>query len=176
MKALITLSIVVLFGSIVFAQSCINLSAPRDTVVIDSTNHQRILLGYCSREAFKDTSFSWWFNSVYDMYEIDSATAQNSKDKLDSVKITVVMGTWCSDSHREVPKFLRIMDYLKFPENKISILTVGRNLKGMADETADMNIKSVPTFIFYKNGSEIGRIQESPKESLEKDMLKILNG
>jgi len=50
-----------------------------------------MLLGYCNRHAFQDTSFSWWFNSVYDMYEIDSTTALSFKDKLDDIKITIVM-------------------------------------------------------------------------------------
>lgn len=35
-------------------------------------------------------------------------------------------------------------------------------------------IERVPTFIFYKNESEIGRIIETPVETLEKDILNIL--
>jgi hypothetical protein len=34
----------------------------------------------------------------------------------------------------------------------------------------------VPTFIFMKDGQELGRIVEYPLESLEKDMAKILSG
>jgi len=37
-------------------------------------------------------------------------------------------------------------------------------------------IEKIPTFIFIMNGKEIGRIIESPNESLEKDMLKIIRG
>jgi hypothetical protein len=174
MKAL--LLCMLLFGTITFAQNNNLIPAPKDTVVIDTTNNQRMLLGYCSRQAFQDTSFSWWYNSLYDMYEIDSSTAASCKNKLDSIKITVVMGTWCSDSRRVVPKFLRILDYLKFPDDKVSIIAVGRDKKGRANETEGLKIKVVPTIIFYKNDVEIGRILEFPKESLEKDMLKILNG
>ncbi|MEM1407485.1 MAG: hypothetical protein AAGG59_11970, partial [Bacteroidota bacterium] len=43
-------------------------------------------------------------------------------------------------------------------------------------EESGQNIHRVPTFIFHKNGEEIGRIVESPKESLEVDMLKIVTG
>jgi len=148
----------------------------KDTVVIDTTNNQRMLLGYCNRQAFQDTSFSWWFNSVYDMYEIDSTTTLSFKDKLDNIRITIVMGTWCSDSRRVVPKFLRVLDYLKFPKDSTSIIAVGRNRKGRANETDEMKIELVPTIIFYRNSLEIGRIVESPKETIEKDILKILNG
>ena len=176
MKSLVFILFIILFGTISFAQNIHAYIAPNDTVVIDTTNHQRMLLGYCSRKSFQDTSFSWWFNSLYDMYEIDSTNALSLKDKLNNIQITVVMGTWCSDSRRLVPKFLRIMDFLDFPKDKISIIAVGRDLKGKQNETEGLNVKSVPTIIFYKDSKEIGRIIEFPKESYEKDMLKLLNG
>jgi hypothetical protein len=34
----------------------------------------------------------------------------------------------------------------------------------------------VPTYILYKGKKEIGRIIDAPKESFEKDLLKILTG
>ncbi len=176
MKFLILISFSFLLRTITFAQNSIICSVSRDTVVIDTSNHQRILLGFCSRHAFQDTSFSWWFNSVYDMYEIDSATALSFKNKLYNIKITIVMGTWCSDSRRVVPKFLRVLDYLKFPDCNVSILAIGRNKKGGSKETDGMNIELIPTIIFYRDNLEIGRIVESPKETIEKDILKILNG
>ena len=39
-----------------------------------------------------------------------------------------------------------------------------------------LNITNVPTFIFYKNGKEVNRIVESPRVSLEQDMIDIING
>ena len=38
------------------------------------------------------------------------------------------------------------------------------------------NIINVPTFIFYRDGKEINRIVELTIESIEKDILKILDG
>ncbi|MGD1006178.1 MAG: thioredoxin family protein [Ignavibacteriaceae bacterium] len=175
MKFLVLISFSFLFGTVAFTQNGNICSVSRDTIIIDTSNHQRMLLGYCNRHAFQDTSFSWWFNSVYDMYEIDSTTALSFKDKLDDIKITIVMGTWCSDSRRVVPKLLKVLDYLKFPGNKVSILAIGRNKKGISDETDGMKIELIPTIIFYRDNLEIGRIVESPKETTEKDILKILN-
>jgi hypothetical protein len=110
------------------------------------------------------------------MYEVDSITASKIKGTLNNITIAIVMGTWCSDSRKLVPKFFKILDYLKFSDGKISILTVGRNKKGKANETDSLKIELVPTIIFYRNGAEIGRIVESPKETLERDLLKILSG
>jgi len=154
----------------------LSTSASKDTTVIDPESQQPILLGYCTRQAFSDTSNSWWFNSVYDMYEVDSTSADSIHNKLNDINITIVMGTWCSDSRREVPKLFKILDDLKFPSNKVSILTVGRDMKGRSTETESLRIEKVPTIIIYKNNSEIGRIVEAPEVSLEKDMLKILKG
>ena len=153
-----------------------NATTEKDTSVRDPFSSEPILLGYANRAAFKDTSYSWWFNSVYDMYEVDSTSADSLKNKLNDVNIKIVMGTWCSDSRREVPKLFKILDYLKFPEDKITLLMVGRDMKGRANETEKLNLEKVPTIIFYRNNTEAGRIIESPQESLEKDMLKILKG
>ena len=37
-----------------------------------------------------------------------------------------------------------------------------------------MNIHHVPTFILYQNGIEVNRIIETPVESLEKDLIAII--
>ncbi len=176
MKVIIIISFLFFLGISIMAQDKgSNNITMKDTLVIDSLSQKPMLLGYCNRDAFQDTSFSWWFNSVYDMYSVDSTTADSLSGKLDNVKVTIVMGTWCSDSRREVPKFFKILDYLKLSPDKITIITVGRDRKGRGSETDDLKIELVPTMIFYKNNSEIGRIVESPKVSLEKDMLKILD-
>jgi hypothetical protein len=169
---------------LVFAASVITAAQTPDSssatlkgkVVRDDLSGNPMLLGYFNRQAFKDTSFSWWFNSMYDIYNVDSATADQLKDKIKNVSIEIVMGTWCSDSRREVPRLFKILDYLNYPSDSVKILMVGRDKKAMDDETKGLDIQLVPTIIFSRDGKEIGRIIESPKVSLEKDMLKILNG
>ena len=37
------------------------------------------------------------------------------------------------------------------------------------------NVKNTPTFIFYRDGKEIGRYIEHSRQSMEKDLLKIDN-
>jgi hypothetical protein len=36
-----------------------------------------------------------------------------------------------------------------------------------------MQIKNVPTFIFYREGKEIGRIVENPSNTLESDIYNL---
>jgi len=54
------------------------------------------------------------------------------------------------------------------------LINVNREMVGLADEVDGLEIHFVPTFIFYRDEEEIGRIIEMPYESLEKDMLEIV--
>jgi thiol-disulfide isomerase/thioredoxin len=152
----------------------INLFAQDGITVIDEQTDEPMLLGRHNREAFSDSSFSWWFNEEYEYYSIDDSVLVFLKDRMENVNVTVVMGTWCSDSRREVPHFYKIVDYLGFDESNIDLICVDRAKVGVADEVDGLNIKLVPTFIFYKDGEELGRIVETPEGTLEKDISEIM--
>ena len=90
---------------------CTNLYAQQfNTITIDEKTDKPMLIGYTTLEAFNDTSFSWWWNSAYNMYEVDSVDVEELKVNLEDVDIRIVMGTWCSDSRTEVPHFYKILD------------------------------------------------------------------
>lgn len=165
-----------IFMFFVFLFIGINIMAQnKDTLITDVLSGRPMLLGICSRTALNDTSFSWWFESEYDLYNTDSTSLENISGKMKDIKMTIVMGTWCSDSRREVPRFFKILDYLKYPSDSVKMIMVGRDIKGKGTETDSLNVERVPTIIFYRNNIEIGRIVESPKETLEKDMINIIN-
>jgi thiol-disulfide isomerase/thioredoxin len=87
------------------------------------------------------------------------------------------MGTWCGDSKRETPRFFKIMEQADFDFDKNFKLIALNRLKRTPDNLqADYNIIRIPTFIFYRQGKELGRYVEYPRESMEKDILKILEG
>jgi len=89
--------------------------------------------------------------------------------------VDVFLGTWCSDSRREVPRFNNILKNAALL-NKINVTlwAVDREQKlgnGLAQQN---NIERVATFVFYKEKEEIGRIIETPEQTLEADILNIL--
>ena len=86
------------------------------------------------------------------------------------------MGTWCGDSRRETPRFYKILEAAGFNFKNLEFATVNRSKKTPNNLQEGLNIIKVPTFIFYKKGKEIGRYVEYARESLEKDMLKIVSG
>jgi len=90
------------------------------------------------------------------------------------VDFLVFLGTWCPDSRREVPHFLKIADECGIGSSRIRLYALDRSKKSNDGLTDQYHIELVPTFIFLKNGAEIGRITEKPHGSLEADMLAIL--
>jgi cyclophilin family peptidyl-prolyl cis-trans isomerase/HEAT repeat protein len=100
------------------------------------------------------------------------ASAMQPDDRME-----VYMGTWCSDSQREVPKLLKIADVLhdKFSHNlPITFVAVDRSKSEPAALIADKHIEKVATFIYYRGDREMGRIVEQPTGLFEDDLLAIV--
>jgi len=143
-------------------------------IVEDTRTLKPMLIGNTTREAFKDTNFAWWYNSKYTNYEVNKGRLASYIEKINDKTMKIVMGTWCSDSRREVPRMLKILDMIGFPKEKVSIINVDRKKKGISNEVDGLNIELVPTFILYNGSTEIGRIIETPEETLEKDLVRIV--
>jgi len=146
--------------------------AGAQTFATDSISHERILIGPVERSAFQDSS---WYGENYSLYKPQAKLIRqiDSVDSGDSVLI--VFGSWCSDSHAWVPMFLSITDSTMLA-HKIGFIAVPRS-KGWLDQlTPGLNIEKVPTFIFYHDGKEIGRIVEEPKGDIGGNIVKILEG
>jgi thiol-disulfide isomerase/thioredoxin len=105
---------------------------------------------------------------------LDVETVERLKPFIKNLKIKAVMGTWCGDSRREVPHFYKLLDALDFDYNNLQMIAVNHDKEAPNNEQEGLNIRRVPTLIFYKNGKEINRFVEYPVETLEKDMLHIL--
>lgn len=118
--------------------------------------------------------FNEWFVSGYNEYQIPEEIEEKIEKKLKEYTITIFMGTWCEDSQNQVPKFYKILEEVDFPLRKVTLITMKRDKTTPENYEDGLNITNVPTFIFYKDGKEVNRIVESPKVSLEQDMISIL--
>jgi len=145
-------------------------------VIIDDKTGRSMLIGITDRSAFKLVDFADWYNSEYVGYQPDEFIIGQIKELKDSIDIQIFMGTWCSDSRREVPRFLKIFDLVEFNQNHLQIINVDRSKKSHNHDERNKSIKFVPTFIISESGKEIGRIVEFPIITLESDLLNILLG
>ena len=144
--------------------------------IFDEKAEREILIGYCDINGLNEEPFDEWFNLEFEEYVADKKIIRKiKKNKINSkVKITIVMATWCSDSRREVPRFYKILNKLKYDLKNVKLINVNTKKAAEGTNTSELNIEKVPTFIFYKNKKEIGRIIETPSETLEKDLLNII--
>jgi len=135
------------------------------------------LLGDISPERLTEPPHASWYLEGYASYNPDPEYLKQLKEiDISDLTVTVVLGTWCPDSRREVPRFMKLAELWGFPTEKIRFIGVDINKVAPLDEYASLGIERVPTFIFFENNSERGRIIEIPVSSLEQDSRDILKG
>ena len=133
------------------------------------------LLGNIQRSDLETGDHKSWFDENFEAHLLDNALIQDLKNALHEIEVTFFMGTWCSDSQREVPAFFKIIDALNTQMN-IRMIAVNEDKLVPDGSATEAGITHVPTFIFSGQGKEINRIVEFPIMSLEQDMLDILQG
>lgn len=138
-------------------------------------NDKGSLVGVAKKERLTQIPYSVWFNRTYDRYKTNKTTLENLKKNNSNITMQIFMGTWCSDSRREVPRFYKILEEQAFDLEHVELLMVDYEKETYDQLQKGKNIIRVPTFIIYENGNEIGRIVETPQESLEEDLYKIIN-
>ena len=136
------------------------------------------LVGIANKSSFlKDESFNEWFTPFYNDYSTNESTIEELRGFINKgISIKAFMGTWCGDSQDQTPVFYKILDEVGFKYSNLEMIAVNRSKQTPDNLQEGYNIERVPTFIFYKSGKEIGRFVESPKETIEEDILKIVSG
>lgn len=115
-----------------------------------------------------------WYNQEYDSYQVDTVLLHQIKEHIPEVTISIYMATWCGDCHTQIPRFYKILDQAGIDESRIVNASMDLNKTTPDNYEEGMDVQKLPTFIFFKHGQELGRIVETPKVSLEHDLLSIL--
>ncbi len=143
-------------------------------IISDEKNGEPLILGYCPASIIIDSLFKDTWTTEYYNYQPDFETLDSLEGKLDEIIIKIIFRSTCSDSREQLPRLFKVLKELNYNVNSITLIGVNREKQGLSNEAEGLEIELVPTIIFYKDGREIGRIVETPAESLEKDLLKIL--
>ena len=131
-----------------------------------------MLIGNITREElFSEIDI---FKINYGAYSPKDSIIQLLKNYSQPVAIDVFLGTWCGDSKKNLPRFLKTLDEAHLRPVRLALCGVDRTKTDKDKLTVKNNVTRVPTMIFYRNGQEIGRITEHPKGSIEDDVLSIL--
>jgi tetratricopeptide (TPR) repeat protein len=144
------------------------------------SSQDRVLLGACSRDSLLQDPFAEWFTDRYEDYQPNPEIMGRLKQLDDDVEVTIFFGSWCGDSKREVPRFLKVLDMMSFPMQRVELIAVSGadSVKKQSPQGQEKGkeIYRVPTIVIERGEREINRIVEYPVQSLERDLLKILAG
>ena len=119
-----------------------------------------------------------WFDENYAALTIDGTNKW--KKHLKGKEVEIYLGTWCGDSKKWVPRFIKLWDVLGLDRSQLKLITLydgsEKYKQGPKGEEIGKNIHRVPTFIFKNEGREYARIVESPSNDLETDLAQIAFG
>ncbi|MDR1601265.1 MAG: hypothetical protein LBS42_02425 [Tannerella sp.] len=138
------------------------------------------LWGKCSLDDLQKAPYSEWYTKNHAEYEPNPATVGQLKTvNWKDWSVTVFLGTWCGDSRREVPRFIKVLDAAGFPSEAVTLIAISAAdsvyKQSAAREERGWHIYRAPTFVISKKGREVNRIVETPAVSLERDLLAIIN-
>jgi hypothetical protein len=117
--------------------------------------------------------------------EIDAAPDADAARALTEVEpgaeVVVYLGTWCSDSRRELSRLWRAFDeagvgYGAELPFALEYVAVDRDKQEPGGRTAGVGIEYVPTFVVRRDGEEVGRMVEVSPHGIEHDLLALLTG
>ena len=163
-------SFIVSFLVLISCTSTINQEIPSQYY------NYNILIGEVDWDGLTREPYNEWFTPNYLSYQVDTTSLSSSRGNLEEIKIVAFIGSWCEDSQIQLPQFYKILDYLGFDLNNLRLEAIDRSEDGLVFSPLCIEnmVSQSPEFIFFKSGKEIGRISEYPEETLEKDMVKII--
>jgi len=154
-----------------------------EATAVEIEGRGTVLFGNVTR-ADITTHLGEWDREYFE-YEPDGETVAKLEDNMLDVDIKIVLGTWCSDSRREIPRLWKILEETGYPVDEVDMMAVGSSRftakMGIDQELLDWSdavkkyyaAERVATIILYRDGEELGRIEETPEGALEEDLLKI---
>lgn len=143
--------------------------------IIDPRLEREILYGICDRSGLEEGEFGLAFQEYYRSYKPEKEVVAQLRKLRREVEILIVLGTWCSDTRKQVPRFFKILDQMKFGNENLKMICVDRDKEAGVEDFVKLDIQRVPTFIVYVKGREAGRIIEKPYNTLERDLLMFLS-
>ncbi|MBC7693436.1 MAG: thioredoxin family protein [Methylotenera sp.] len=120
-------------------------------------------------------AFSWFEKHLEDVqFDLDSVEIALIAREIPKVSIVVYLGTWCGDTHEQVPPFLKLLELLPEAPLELRLFALDR-AKTYPGFTNTQHVDKIPTFIFLKGGFEVGRIVESPMQTWVHDLHDIFS-
>lgn len=126
------------------------------------------------------TKLSGW-QAEYDDSEPDPAVLERLGSASGSYRIVTVLGSWCHDSRREVPRLVNVLDRLVTPVFSHEMIGVDRTRR--IDDSAvaafagiERTVDLVATIVVFDDaGVELGRVVETADKPIEEILVEFLS-
>ena len=123
-----------------------------------------------------DAGISGW-REERERYQPDGAAVATLATARLRYRVTVAMGTWCSDSREQIPRLQAVLARLgkASPFEAPRLIGIDRSKQAPEALYPFGDVDLVPTIVVSMEGSEVGRIVETPTSgSIEGDLVRIL--
>ena len=107
---------------------------------------------------------------------VDTTAAAALAQVAPGAEVIVVLGTWCGDSKREVPRLWRALEVAGTVPFAVTYLGVDRAKEAPNGVVDGLDARYVPTIIVRRDGAEVGRIIEGATDGVEVALLALLRG
>lgn len=168
MKHIVSIALFVLLGLSGRAQYGFDVSR-------DEQSGQTMFVGRCTFDDLSEEASFDWITLGSNSYNPEPLITDQLKKVLPSCEIIIFMGTWCEDTHKILPKLYKTMLLSRCYTN-YKMYALDRSKHSKDGEERQYQVSLLPTIIVMKNGTELGRIIEAPKTTIESDLLKIALG
>jgi hypothetical protein len=139
------------------------------------------LVGAITRDEVEAAVPAWVQAGVEAKPDLDAARALLAVAP--GAEVTILLGTWCSDSRREISRLWRALDAIGDAGSGAGSLPFSLTYIGVdeakqqpAAAVAAAGLQYVPTLIVRRHGREVGRIVEQSPHGVEIDLLALLDG
>lgn len=137
------------------------------------------LWGTFKLAALENEPYGEWYQENYDQFTADLSQVKWAQS-LNDYQVDIYIGTWCGDSKKWVPQFVKMWASLGLNQDQLNFIGLRNGTEfykqGPNGEEKGVGIHRVPTFVFKKDGTEQARIVESPINDLVTDVQQIAMG
>ena len=166
MKTLL-FSLIFTISNSLFAQTMVDFNR------IIEKDKSIIMKGGFGIKNLKEANYTW-FKKNYEASKFSSEQLDEMRGRFNDLELVVFLGTWCSDSHTLVPSFIKFMESIEYPNEKIQLYGVDRKKETKGIEHRLYHIERVPTIIIMRNNMEVGRITETVEKSIQYELRQLL--
>jgi len=114
------------------------------------------------------------FASEYQRYQ-PSAEELQQMQQLKGLQLVVLFGSWCHDSEREVPRLLKLVQQSGVALAAVKLEGVNQQKQHPQNLQTTYGLRYTPTIIVLRDGTELGRVIEQPKQTLAADLASFVN-